>query len=130
MTRYSSNYDPEQDFDRWHTSATAEAIVNWIRPGDAVLELGCATGMMTEALVAAGARVTAVDRSTEYLDRLRAKQLVGVDVAEADVESFAAGRRFDHVVATNLVHELDDPAGFVRLCCDHLQPAGLMHLSL
>ena len=130
MTSYSSTYDPETDFDRWHTIATSEALTVWIRPGDEVLELGCATGMMTAAMVGAGATVVAVDRSTDYLARLRAKQLAGVDVIEADVEHFSTDGRFDHVVATNLVHELSDPAAFVARCRDHLRPAGLLHLSL
>src|SRR5207302_6313610 len=78
----------------------------------------------------AGARVTAVDRARDYLGRLRAKRLAGVEIVEADVEHFAAGRPFDHVVATSLVRELADPEAFVRRCRDHLSAAGLLHVSL
>src|SRR4051794_9705760 len=130
MTSYSSTYDPERDFDRWHTIATSEAVNAWIRPGDEVLELGCATGMMTEALVGAGAHVVAVDRAADYLARLAAKHLAGVELIEADVERFSDQRRFDHVIATNLVHELSDPEAFVSRCRDQLRPAGLLHVSL
>ena len=75
---YATLYDPDTDVDRWYTDATAASLTNWVRPGDRVLELGCATGRMTAALVGAGATVTAVDRESEYLDRAEARGLAGV----------------------------------------------------
>ena len=115
---YATLYDPDTDVDRWYTDATAASLTNWVRPGDRVLELGCATGRMTAALVGAGATVTAVDRESEYLDRAEARGLAGVHWVRADIEpallaSLAGGwpEQFDHVVLANVVHELDDPVG-------------------
>ncbi len=42
-------------------------------PGAAVLEIGCGTGAVTEALVTRGARVTAIDQNPEMLERARAR---------------------------------------------------------
>ena len=66
---YAETYDPDLDFDSWYTDATAAAVVEHLRPGDRVLELGCATGRMTSRMVAAGVDVLGVDRSATYVAR-------------------------------------------------------------
>ena len=71
---YSDVYDPDEDFDRWFTDGTAAAIGQWVRPGDAVLELGCATGRMSAVFAAMGATVTGVDIAAPYLARARGRR--------------------------------------------------------
>lgn len=126
---YSDRYDPDTHMDRWYTDATAQAIVKHIKPGDLVLELGCATGRMTEVFAAAGAVVVGVDRSPAYLARAR-ERVPAARFVEGDVEDPVSCPPMDHVVATNLVHELDDPAGFFKLAAGWLAPGGMLHVSL
>ena len=76
-----------------------------LAPGDRVLEFGCGTGQVTERLVAAGARVVAVDALPEMLAGARrrapaAEYVVG-DVFDADL----AGP-FDAVVISFVLHNL------------------------
>jgi SAM-dependent methyltransferase len=128
---YTLSYDPEGDFDRWYTVGTGRAIVPWIRPGDRLLELGCATGLMTGMLVEGGAVVTAVDRAGHYLQRLRERALPGVDVVEADLAvAFPDGRDYGHVLATSILHQIPDPAGFVAQAAERLAPGGLLHVTV
>lgn len=129
---YADLYDPDVDFDAWYTDVTGSALAARVRAGATVLELGCATGRMTEALVAAGASVVAVDHSPAYLERAADRCLPAVEWIEADVESHVQteDRRFDHVVATNLVHELADPLAFVGAAAACLRPSGHLHLTL
>jgi cyclopropane fatty-acyl-phospholipid synthase-like methyltransferase len=68
---YSAIYDPDTDFDVRYTMATVRRIATRVAAGDRVLELGCATGLMTAHLADQGARVTGVDRSGPYLARAR-----------------------------------------------------------
>jgi 2-polyprenyl-3-methyl-5-hydroxy-6-metoxy-1,4-benzoquinol methylase len=126
---YSDRYDPDEHVDRWYTDATADAVLRWIRPGDAVLELGCATGRMTERFASRAAHVTAVDRSEPYLDRARRRAAAGVAWRHADITTFECDRTFDHVVATNVVHELDDPIAFLARCRRWAGPHGHVHVS-
>jgi len=133
MTRvdYTETYDPEADFDAVYSRATIRRIRRWVRPGDRVLELGSATGLMTAELVGAGAEVDAVDRSAAYLERLRARGLPGVTVREADVEGLDAPGPYRHVLATNLLHELADPVALLAACAGRLaDDGGLVHVSL
>lgn len=129
-TRYINSYDPDTDFDRWHTIATSLRIVDQIVPGQSVLELGCATGMMTKDFSEAGAAVVAVDRAQPYLDRARARVPTGVQFELADITTFGSAQTFDHVVATNVLHEVPDPAEFLRNCRRLLGPSGILHMTL
>lgn len=128
---YSLTYDPDLDFDAVYTQATIRAIAEWVRPADRVLELGCATGLMTAELVARGASVVAVDRSELYLERLAERELPGVTPVHADLlEAWPEGSGFDHVLATSLLHELPDPSAFLGEARERLAPAGLLHVSV
>jgi len=127
---YADRYDPDEDFDRWYTVATGREIGHWLRPDDAVLELGCATGLMTASFVDHGATVTAVDHAPAYLDRARARQLPGVTFVEHDIVTVSVAERFQHVVVANVAHEVTDPAALFATAAAHLVPGGLVHITL
>lgn len=130
MTDYSDTYDPDGDFDRWFTLFTGRRIRGWLRPGDRVLELGAATGLMTSVLAEAEVTIDAVDRSRPYLERLEARGLPGVTTRIGDLEALQDSPTYDHVVATNLLHELSAPAAFLAACRDRLEPGGMLHVSV
>lgn len=132
---YASEYDPDTDVDRWFTDATGSAIANWIRPGDTLLELGCATGRMSAQFAAAGAAVVGVDREPSYLARAADRALDGATWIEGDLADPTLFERafdglFDHVVVANVVHEVHDPVSLLNAASSQLQPWGLLHLSL
>ena len=127
---YDDRYDPDADFDRWYTRGTGTAIAAFIRSGDEVLELGCATGAMTADLVAAGATVVGVDRSAPWLERARARGLDGATFEQADIDGLDLGRRFDHVVAANVLHEVPDLDAALAVCRRHVRDGGLLHVTL
>jgi SAM-dependent methyltransferase len=131
---YSAIYDPDTDFDARYTMATVRRIAERVAPGDRVLELGCATGLMTAHLAGQGAHVTGVDRSGDYLTRARARLGDRAVLVEAVLDAPGwedlVGDGFDHVLLCNVVHELPDPVGLLRRAAALLGPAGLVHLSL
>lgn len=126
---YSAHYDPDTDVDRHYTRATGRRIRRWVRPGDAVLELGCATGAMTALLAGRGVRIDAVERSERYVTAARARALPDTTVHHGDVVAATPARRYDHIVATNLLNELPDPGAFLAHCAAHLNEAGLLHVT-
>lgn len=127
---YSAAYDPDADFDAVYTQATGRRIAAGLAPGARVLELGCATGLMTTLLAGEGRTLLCCDRSGPYLERLRARELPGVSALLADVEQLAPDERFDHVVATNLLHEVGDPEALLRRVRGWLAPGGRVHVTL
>lgn len=129
-TDYSFTYDPDLDFDNVYTRATAAAVTRWLEAGQQVLELGSATGLMTSILVQTGVTVVGVERSERYIATAASRGLRGVTFVQGDVEVYEDGRLYQHVVATNLIHELPDPGRFFARCRDRLAPGGLLHLSL
>jgi SAM-dependent methyltransferase len=90
-----------------------------------VLDLGAGTGLLTEALLAAGHEVVAVDPSPGMLDQLRARlprveAAVGgaeaIPLPDADVDAVVAGQAahwFDPVPATAELRRVLRPGGVV-----------------
>ena len=127
---YAAVYDPDLDFDRWYTDATAAVIAAQMVPGQRVLELGCATGRMTAALVAAGATVDGVDREDAYLDRARGRGLPGATFHRADVYAPPVDGPYDHVVLANLLQEVPDPQALLAVGARHLADGGALHVTV
>ncbi|WP_217921634.1 class I SAM-dependent methyltransferase [Miltoncostaea oceani] len=131
---YAAIYDPDRDFDSRYTRATGARVAERVAPGDRVLELGCATGLMSVPVAAAGGRVTGIDHAGSYLERARARDLPGARFVRAALEEPGwedlAGDGFAHVLACNLLHEMTDPVGLLRRARDVLAPGGLVHVSL
>jgi 2-polyprenyl-3-methyl-5-hydroxy-6-metoxy-1,4-benzoquinol methylase len=129
---YSDTYDPDVDFDSQYTLATARRIRERIHDGDRVLELGCATGLMTSVLADGRIELLGVDHSAAYLARARARDLASVEFREGDLDPLDGdlGEDFDHVLATNVLHELGDPVAFLRSAGSRLKPDGQLHLTL
>jgi 2-polyprenyl-3-methyl-5-hydroxy-6-metoxy-1,4-benzoquinol methylase len=127
---YASIYDPDTDFDRHFTVGTADLVASRVLSGQTVLELGCAAGLMTERLARTGASIVAVDREGAYLTRVGARGLERVTCRQADLERYTDDAVYDHVVATNVLHELDDPHALLVRARGWLAPGGLLHVSL
>ncbi len=60
-----------------------------IKPGEMVVEIGPGSGLLTDHLLAAGARVIAVEKDTEFVKNLREKyKNKNIEIIEADVLNF------------------------------------------
>ncbi|MCW3014138.1 MAG: Methyltransferase domain [Solirubrobacterales bacterium] len=127
---YSARYDPDTDFDRHFSVATGRRIRRWFRPGDRVLEFGCATGLMTSLFAQRPVTVDALERSQAYVARARERELPAVTVHHGSIFAWQPAGRYEQLVAANLLNELPDPAAFFVHCRAHLAPGGLLHVSV
>ncbi|MGH3938021.1 MAG: class I SAM-dependent methyltransferase [Pseudonocardiaceae bacterium] len=102
-----------------HHPSTALARAAWARtlerllppPPARVLDVGAGTGFLTLLAARLGHRVTALDLSTQMLDRLQAKAAAeGLDVetVEANADQPPPGG-FDAIIERHLVWTLPDP---------------------
>lgn len=118
-------------------SVTAALLsVAAVRPGDAVLDLGCGTGQITIPLAERGAEVLGVDVSPAMADRLRAEaarlglsnlQTATVPIERLDVQPGS----FDLIVSSYALHHLRDPdkARLVRDAYGWLRPGGRLVIA-
>ena len=119
--------------DSWAARIVADA---GIRPGDLVLDIGAGHGALTRHLVAAGARVIAIEPHAARADRLRERFAdQPVSVVEATADAFRLPRRPFRVVAnppfsisTALVRELLTPHSELRAADLVLQRATVRRL--
>ncbi len=94
--------------------------------GGHVLDFGCGTGLLSEKLIAHGARIAAVDTSPAMRAVLEAKAAAngwtGIDV-RATLP--AEGQAYDLVVCSSVCSFLDDYPAAVRRLVSLLAPGGL-----
>lgn len=97
-----------------------------------VLELGPGAGVMTKVLLGRGCQVTAVENDPEALKVL---QSMGVHVMEANLDrpdwvQQLEGRRFDVVLACDVLEHLQHPERVLQTLKDLVQPNGRLVVSL
>jgi SAM-dependent methyltransferase len=96
-------------------------------PGAEVLELGCGTGRIADALVALGHPTVGVDESAAMLAHVRRARPL-----HATIQGLDLGRRFAGVVlASQLVNTADERLrlAFLATCARHVDPAGAVLLQ-
>lgn len=94
-------------------------------PGVHALEIGCGTGLFTEAFASTGAFITAVDISAELLEKARKKGLNPSQVRfiEKPFEECTVDGPFDAIIGSSILHHLDLRRSFSKIF-DLLRPGG------
>ncbi|MCX4392531.1 MULTISPECIES: methyltransferase domain-containing protein [unclassified Streptomyces] len=119
---------------RWRTAANSAAyLLDELRPGLTVLDVGCGPGTITAdlaALVAPG-RVTAVDTTEEILSRAAEaaaeRGLENVEFATADVHALDfPDDSFDVVHAHQVLQHVGDPVQALREMRRVCRPGGVV----
>jgi len=123
---------PEYDTVLPFFTAMAERIVAAvpIAAGTRVLDLGAGAGAVTGQALARGARVTAVDAAPAMVSRLRAghprAESAVMDAHRLDFPDAS----FDVVVASFVMHLVDEPDAAAREVSRVLAPGGVFALTL
>lgn len=125
IERYDYAFDPEGE-------AWAARLLRRV-PGEAsVLELGPGPGAMTQVLRGRGHTVTVVENDPAALQAL---QPLGVQAVDADLDDWAwldalQGRRFDAILACDVLEHLRAPEQVLKALAGLLQPMGSLIISL
>jgi SAM-dependent methyltransferase len=91
------------------------------KPGEAILDLGCGDGVLTEKIAAAGAKVIGVDASDEMVAAARAR---GLEAYVADAQALDFTGQFDAVFSNAALHWMLDPEAVARSVLRALRPGG------
>jgi 2-polyprenyl-6-hydroxyphenyl methylase/3-demethylubiquinone-9 3-methyltransferase len=101
--------------------------------GLALLDIGCGGGVLSEPLARIGADVTGLDPAGENIAAAKAHAQKGglaIDYRQETVEAVvASGRRFDIVLAMEVVEHVADVEAFVAACCAAVKPGGLLVMA-
>lgn len=97
--------------------------------GKTVLDAGCGGGLLSEALAACGARVTAIDMDAASLAAARRHMQSGsftIDYRQTTAEALAKQNpgRYDVVVCMELLEHVPQPASVVDACSRLVKPGG------
>ena len=130
-------WDPHSEFKPLHDINPLR--LDYIRDrvslaGREVLDVGCGGGILSEAMAAAGARVTGIDMGEAPLEIARLHLLEsGLDVnyERMPAERLAAERpgQFDVVTCMEMLEHVPDPASVVAACARLAKPDGWVFFS-
>jgi SAM-dependent methyltransferase len=112
----------------WDLSAEADWLVERLGPEcTSVLEPGCGSGRILEALAARGLEVAGLDSSEAMVGLAQARLGTSAEVVLADMRDFDLGRRFGGAVCLISTVGLLRPDGFsshLKAVARHLRPGG------
>lgn len=100
--------------------------------GAHVLDAGCGPGLVAEAFLAAGCRVTGVDLSAEMVARARARNARFADRAvfeQRNLDTLPRDAVFDASVSRFVVHHVQDPLAFLAAQAARVRPGGVVVVS-
>jgi methionine biosynthesis protein MetW len=89
---------------------THKRIVDMIGNNRAVLDVGCATGYLAEAIAANECRVTGIELDTDAAEKASrfCRNVITGDAGDSDVLK-QAGKSFDYIVCADILEHLADP---------------------
>jgi SAM-dependent methyltransferase len=92
-----------------------------IKPGQSILDVACGNGQFARKMASLGAKVTALDFSSEFIRIAQAKSIPDIDYRMVDVTSEVdlktlSGMTFDSIVCTMAIMDMEN----IEILIDHL----------
>lgn len=114
-----------------YVSYQAQNLARYVGRADglAVCDIGCGRGTLSALLARAGARVTAVDLSLNYLRRLD-RSAADMRIICCDADNLPFESEFDVVVSTDVMEHTLRPGGFLYSVNHALKPGGRAYIRV
>lgn len=125
IERYNYAFDP-------HGSSWPARLLRQVFEHDNVLELGPGPGAMTRVLLDRGHAVTVIENSPDALEALRSStaEVVEADLDQAGWAEELRGRRFQAILACDVLEHLRAPERVLSLLREFMGPAGRIIISI
>jgi trans-aconitate methyltransferase len=128
-----NDVSPTMGSQRWNPSEYSEHgrfvtdlganILEWLdpKPGEAILDIGCGDGVLTEQIMQRGAHVLGVDASAEMVEAARNR---GVHAEAMDATRLTFQQQFDAVFSNAALHWIHDQPALLSGVASALKPGG------
>jgi SAM-dependent methyltransferase len=93
------------------------------QPGERILDLGCGTGQLTEAIARTGAMATGLDSSPTMIEAAR-RDYPSLSFVLADATNFSFSEPFDAVFSNAAIHWMKPPEKTIECISRSLRPGG------
>lgn len=100
-------------------------ILENLKDGE-ILDVGCADGVMAEALAPHCTHITAIDGSSELIARAQTLGLANVDFVCTLFEEFKPSQQFDCVVLSDILEHINNPLELLRLAREWVKDDGVV----
>ncbi|CAL1519354.1 methyltransferase domain-containing protein [Chitinophaga sp. MM2321] len=106
-------------------------LLDIVKPGDAVLDVGCGSGSITigiSALVGAGGQVTGIDTS-QHLIELAKQHSAGqsnINFEVADINTYLPEKKFNVITSARVLQWVDNPAPVIAKMIQLLDKDGCL----
>ena len=126
MSQYDTTLDPAA------SNTSHYQLLDLVGGNKTVLDVGCATGYLAEALVARGCTVSGIEYDEQGAEKARPflDHLVVGDVTRMDLAAEFGDRRYDVVVLGDILEHLADPAPVLAGLTRLLAPGGSVVISM
>lgn len=126
MSQYDTTLDPTV------SNTSHNQVMSLVPRGSTVLDVGCATGYLAEALVARGCVVSGIEYDAEAAEKARPHldHLVVGDLVTMDLAREFGDRRYDVIVCADILEHLPDPVDALRRLVTLLRPGGSVVISI
>lgn len=124
---------PQWDADMVRSDEIINRILDnaCVRPGAAVLDVACGTGVLFPDYLARGvASVTAVDISEQMVNIAASKYPdAPISVICGDIETLPLTQKFDCIMVYNAFPHFPSPENLIRVLSGHLAPGGVLSVA-
>lgn len=118
-------YDVANDFDYFNTKLASRIICPYCK-GKSVLEIGAATGVMTEDLIAEADSVTIIEPSEHYCSLLRRKFGTKLSIVNDFIENTSGSLDADVIVMAGLLNFFTDPQHLLQTLKQRMRPDAIV----
>ena len=124
-------YDHQLNFDSENNSHVQ--VIKRVPAGSSVLEMGCATGFMSQYLKQElDCSVVGVDIDPQALERAKAHcdRVISADVEDPDWWEALGDAHFDVITCADIIEHLKSPESFLERIKHYLAPGGVLLASI